>query len=152
MVIGLLFWALTLLCCSYAILFGGRDGRLAAFLILAASALSLPPMFMGEAYGETELIIFAVDLLLLASLYLLMLGSRRYWPIWMVGFHLIAVVTHLSTLLEPSFKPLIYWAMGSFWAIPVLLSMLIGVELDRRAAWRSRASAAASGEGHQRET
>lgn len=152
MLIASLFWALTLLCCSYAILFGGRDGRWAAFLILAASALSLPPMFFEEAYAETELIIFAVDLLLLGSLYVLMLASRRYWPIWMVGFHLVAVVTHLSTLLAPRFTPLVYWAMGSFWAIPVLLSLLIGVELDRRAAWRSRALAAGAGESGEHES
>jgi hypothetical protein len=99
-------------------------------------------MFMAAAYAETESIIFAADLLLLAGLYVLMLRSRRYWPIWMTGFHTIAVVTHLGTLLAPSFAPLIYWAMGSFWAIPVLLSLLIGVELDRRAVLKSRHLAA----------
>jgi Na+-translocating ferredoxin:NAD+ oxidoreductase RnfE subunit len=82
----------------------------------------------------------SVDLLLLGGLYALMLSSRRYWPIWMVGFHLIAVVTHLTTMLTPSFTPQLYRAMGAFWAIPVLFSLLIGVELDRRALARSRAA------------
>lgn len=92
------------------------------------------------------MVVLAVDLFLLAGLYALMLASRRYWPIWIVGFHLVAVITHLSTVVAPSFTPGVYQAMEAFWAIPVLLSMLIGVELDRRAAWRSRAAAAASGE------
>ena len=152
MLIALLFWALTLVCCSYAILFGGRDGRWAAFLILAASVLSLPPMYFEAAYAETEVLIFVVDLLLLAGLYALMLTSRRYWPIRMTGFHLIAVVTHLSTLLAPRFAPLIYWAMGSFWAIPMPLAMIIGVELDRRAMLRARLSAQAPGASYSRES
>jgi len=149
--IGLLYWLLALLCCGYAILLGGRDGRWAGFLFLAASGLTIPAGRLGQAWGKTEYLVLGVDLAFLASLYALMLTSRRYWPIWMVGFHLLAVVTHLSTLMAPDFTPRIYRAMGSFWAIPVLLSLLIGVELDRRAALRSRAAGAASGEGHRHE-
>jgi hypothetical protein len=144
--IGLLFWMLALLSCSHAILFGGRDGRWAAFLILIASGLTLPATLLDQAYWETELTILAADLFLLGGLYAVMLASRRYWPIWMVGFHLVAVVTHLSTLIVPDFTPRMYRAMESFWAIPVLLSMLIGVELDRRAAWKSRRSESGAGD------
>jgi hypothetical protein len=145
------FWMLALLCCGYAILFGGRDGRWAGFLFLAAAGLTAPAILLGQAWGETELLVLGVDLAFLLGLYLLMLTSRRYWPIWMVGFHLVAVVTHLSTLIVPDFTPRMYRAMESFWAIPVLLSMLIGVELDRRAALRSRTAGAAVGEGHRHE-
>jgi hypothetical protein len=134
-----LFWALALLCCSYAVIFGGRDGRWATLLLLAAAGLTAPATLFGRAWGELELAILAVDLLLLSGLYALMLASRRYWPIWMTGFHLVAVVTHLSTMVAPSFTPRLYKAMESFWAIPVLLSLLIGVELDRRALSRARA-------------
>lgn len=141
----MLFWLLALLCCAQAIRFGGRDGRWAAFLILAASALTVPASRLDHAWGETELARLTVDLLLLAGLYALMLASRRYWPIWMAGFHLVAVVTHLSTLITPSFTPAIYRAMGAFWAIPVLISLLIGVELDRRALARSRIPAPSPG-------
>lgn len=151
MLIAILFWLLTLLCCGYAILFGGRDGRWAAFLLLAASLLSLPPTLMDQAYANTELIIFAVDLSLLAGLYSLMLSSHRYWPIWITGFHLVAVVTHLSTMLVPSFTPQLYRAMGSFWAIPISLTLLIGVELDRRALARSRPSSPPPGAKSQHE-
>ena len=151
MLIGLLYWLLTLLCCGHAILLGGRDGRWAGFLFLGASGLTIPAGRLGQSWGKTELLVLGVDLAFLVSLYVLMLNSRRYWPIWMVGFHLVAVVTHLSTLIAPDFTPRAYRAMGSFWAIPVLLSLLIGVELDRRAAWRSRASAPGPGESGQHE-
>jgi len=134
--IGLLFWLLVALSCGHAVIFGGRDGRLAVALIMLASLLTIPATRMGRSWGETELAVLAVDLALLAGLYALMLRSRRYWPVWMAGFHLIAVVTHLSTMLVPAFAPRIYRSLESFWAIPVLLSMLLGVELDRRAARR----------------
>lgn len=114
-------------------------------MILVASALTIPASWLDKAWGETELARLGVDLVLLAGFYVLMLYSRRYWPVWMVGFHVVAVVTHLSTMLAPSVTPQLYRAMGSFWAIPVLLSLLIGVELDRRAAWRLRLSASPSG-------
>ena len=136
MIIAYLFWALALLCCGYAILFGGRDGRWAAFLIIAAAVMTAPATLFGRAWGNIELAIFAVDAGLLLGLYGLMLVSRRYWPIWMTGFHLIAVITHFSTLLAPKFTPALYRALESFWAIPVLLSLLLGVALDRRAARR----------------
>jgi hypothetical protein len=61
------------------------------------------------------------------------LVSRRYWPIWMTGFHLVAVASHISTLIAPGFTPEIYRALAGVWAIPILLSLLLGVELDRRA-------------------
>ncbi|MEA3040561.1 MAG: hypothetical protein QOC65_50 [Sphingomonadales bacterium] len=151
MSIGLLYWLLALLCCTYAIVFGGRDGRWAGFLFLIASGLTIPAGRLGKAWGETELLVLGVDLSFLVGLYVLMLTSRRYWPIWMVGLHLVAVVTHLSTMLTPDFTPRIYRAMESFWAIPVLLSLLIGVELDRRAAWRFRTAAPRAGEGRGHE-
>jgi hypothetical protein len=66
-----------------------------------------------------------------------MLHSRSYWPIWMTGFHLIAVTTHFSVMLAPHYTPAIYRGMQSVWALPVLVSMLIGVALDRQAGLRS---------------
>jgi hypothetical protein len=51
----------------------------------------------------------------------------------MTGFHLIAVTTHLSTLLAPEFTPRIYRGMETLWAVPITLSMMIGIMLDRRA-------------------
>jgi hypothetical protein len=147
MLIGVLFWLLTLLCCSHASVFGGRDGRWASFVWLAAVLLTIPAARLGKSWGETEVWILVVDVLLLASLYTVMLTSRRYWPIYMTGFHLVAVVTHFATMVVPSFTPRLYRAMESFWSIPLLLSLLIGVELDRRAALKSRALAAGAAQG-----
>lgn len=130
---ALLFWLLALLSSAYGSIFGGRDGRWAAVLILLASLLTILAAHLDGHWAKVEVARLLVDCALLVALYALALGSRRYWPIWMTGFHLIAVLTHLSVLLVPSYVPAIYRAFQSFWAIPVLLSFLIGVMLDRRA-------------------
>jgi hypothetical protein len=136
MIVAALFWVLTLLGCGFAAAFGGRDGRWAVFLIIAATLLTIPAMLLGKAWRQTEVGILMVDLLLLASLYALCLRSDRYFPVWMTGFHLVAVTTHVSTLLAPEFTPRVYRALESVWAIPMTLSMIVGIALDRRAGLR----------------
>jgi len=135
--IGLLFWLLTVLGCSYAAALGGRDGRWAAGLIIGASILTIPATRLGASWVRTEYAVLGVDLVLLVGLYVLVLHSSRYFPIWMTGFHSIAVVTHISTLIAPSFAPEIYRALESLWAIPMTLSMMLGIHLDRAAGVRS---------------
>ena len=130
--IGSLFWALTLVGCGYAAAAGGRDGRWAVTLLLTASLLTIPVTRLGHHWARTETGVFAVDLALLVGLYALSLRSQRYFPIWMTGFHLIAVTTHLSAVLAPDITPNLYRAMESLWAVPITLSMVFGVALDRR--------------------
>lgn len=131
-----MFWALTLLGCGYAAAAGGREGRWAAALIISASLLTIPVTRLGEQWARSEFGILGVDLALLAALYALSLRSRTFFPLWMTGFHLVAVTTHLSTMIAPEFTPRVYRAMASLWAVPMTVSMVAGVALDRR--WRSR--------------
>jgi hypothetical protein len=88
MLIGLLFWMLTLVGCAYAAAAGGRDGAWACSLLVGASILSIPAAHIGRHWDQTEWGIFAVDTILLVALGTLMLRSGRYFPVWMVGFQL----------------------------------------------------------------
>lgn len=133
MLIGMTFWILTLASCSYAWWRGGPDGRLAAAMIVAASVLSYPAGEIGAHYHRTEDAILAVDIALLVGLYALSLRSRRFFILWMTGFHLVAVVSHFSTLLLPDVAANIYRALSSFWALPIALVMFFGVRADWRA-------------------
>lgn len=127
-----LFWILTLLACGYAAAFGERDGKWAALLIVAVSLLTIPAARLGHVWGSFEPGVFLVDTGLLLALYILVLRSRRWWPIWMAGFHLLAVTSHLGAWLSSSFLPDIYFAAASFSAIPVPVFMVVGIALDRR--------------------
>ncbi len=138
MIIPILFWLLTLAGCAYAASAGGRDGRWAAGLIISASLMTVPVTLLGRAWQRPELGVLTVDLLLLAGLYALTLGSRRHFPIWMTGFHLIAVATHLGAAVAPEFTPKAYRAVAGLWAIPVTVSMVLGIVLDQHAIARGR--------------
>ena len=132
MTIPILFWLLTLAGCAYAAAAGGRDGRWASILIISASVLTVPVTLLGRSWQRPEMGVLAIDFLLLLSLYLLALSSKRYFPIWMTGFHLIAVVTHLGAAVAPEFTPEVYRGLAGLWAIPVTLSMVLGILLDQR--------------------
>lgn len=130
--IGALFWLLTLVGCGYASVFGGKDGRWVTGLILGASLLTIPATRLGQDWAKTEYLILAVDVGLLIGLVILTLRSDRFYLIWMTGFHLVAVITHLSTLWAAQFTPHIYRALEGLWAIPMTLAMIWGVHRDRR--------------------
>jgi hypothetical protein len=74
----------------------------------------------------------AVDGLLLAGFYALAMTSRRHFPLWLTGFQLVAVTTHLATMIAPSFTPPAYRAMEGLWAIPITISLVLGILLDTR--------------------
>lgn len=132
MLIGILFWALTVIGCAYAAVAGGKDGRWAAGMILCAAVLSIPAAHLGRGWARTEIGVMAVDALLLAGLYVLAMASRRHFPLWMAGFQLIAVTTHIATAIAPSFTPPAYRAMEGLWAIPTTVSLVLGTWLDSR--------------------
>jgi len=131
--VSALFSVLLFGSCAYAWLAGGREARWIVALIITAAVLSVPASHLDYGWRRTQLPVLAVDILLLAGLAVMALRSRSYWPLWMAAFHLISVTTHAATIAQPQLKPLIYFALQSFWSLPLLLVMVAGIMLDRRA-------------------
>ncbi|MEI9850096.1 MAG: hypothetical protein WDN24_03590 [Sphingomonas sp.] len=142
---GYLFTVLLFGSCAYAWLAGGREGRWISLLLLTAAVLSVPASYLDYNWSRTHLPVLIVDALLLIGLVGMALRSRRYWLLWMAGFHLISVSTHAATIAQPQLKPLIYFAMQSFWSLPLLLVMVAGIMLDRRAGLPKNAQAGEAG-------
>ncbi|MEO1167860.1 MAG: hypothetical protein AAFW97_04020 [Pseudomonadota bacterium] len=131
--VALFFWALVIICCTYGAYFGGRTGRWLAVLLIGASLLTLVAQSAQTMLGGAIWPIMLVDLLLFAGLYWLAMRSNRFWPLWVAGFHLITLTTHLAVLLAPSFAARVYIGLATFWSIPGLIIILIGVTMDRQA-------------------
>jgi hypothetical protein len=131
--VGHLFTILLFGSCAYAWIAGGSEGRWIALMIVGAAVLSVPASYLDHGWSHTQIPVFGVDLMLLAGLVAMALRSRSYWPLWMVAFHLISVTTHAATIAQPALRPLIYFALQSFWSLPLLLAMVAGIMLDRRA-------------------
>lgn len=133
MVAALAFWVLAICCCGYAAVAGGRDGRAIAAIYLSACVATVVAWWVQPDWRHTNQATFAVDLVLLVALVALALRSQRWFPIWFAGLHLLAIVSHAGSILAPGFAYKVYFLMQAFWAVPMLLSLAIGVALDRRA-------------------
>jgi hypothetical protein len=121
-----------LLCVIYGSAVGGRTGRAGSAIFVGATALTAVGATLDPTWASTSFAVFAVDAACLVLLAILALYSNRFWPIWAVGFQTVAVATHVATLLIPEIVPKAYYAMLSFWSIPILWVMVAGTRKDRR--------------------
>jgi hypothetical protein len=133
MLMAYIYISLVVICCGYAAIRGGGDGRWAAAIMLSGIILSVAAAHVDHSYSHTVTWIFGIDAAVLAALFVLSIRSRRYWPVWMTAFHGVSVATHIATLVDPTFLPKAYQAMVSVWVLPMLLVMLLGIMTDRRA-------------------
>jgi hypothetical protein len=131
--VALLFAILMFASCAYASFAGGREGRWVSLLVISAAFLSIPASYLDYGWHRVQVPVLIVDLLLLGGLLWVSLQSRRFWPLWMTAFHLLSVSTHIARLAEESLPPLVYFALQSFWSLPLFLVMVGGIMLDRRA-------------------
>lgn len=116
-----------LLTCAVTWLRGQQPERFGAAVLLVGSvttvvAESLP----GLRVGAAQLGILAVDLLVLAGFLALVLKTNRFWPLWVSGFHLVGVATHLATLCYPSILPQAYVLVQGLWAYPIMVAIVVG--------------------------
>ena len=128
----LLFNALFVGSCGYALLRGGAPERIAAALLVAtieASWLLLTPLAIR--FRHVELGVFFVDIALFGSLYALSLPCRRFWPIWITACQGLGMVSHLAV-----FAPhVIQWAYGNavqLWSYPMLILLGVGTYRHRQ--------------------
>lgn len=121
-----------LLCVVYGSVAGGRTGRAGSVIFVAASLLTAAGGMLNPQYTSTSYAVFAVDIGCLLALVMLAVNSNRFWPIWAVGFQIVAVATHIATIWMPDFVPKAYYAILSFWSIPILWVMVAGTRKDRQ--------------------
>lgn len=132
MALPILFWALTILCCTYGAVFGGRDGRMVAAIFITGALLTIPAQILQESWNQVAWPVMIVDFAVLVGLYWVAMRTNRWWPLWVTGFHLIAMTSHLAVLVAPHFAARVYFGLATLWAVPMLLVILIGVARDRR--------------------
>ena len=126
----LAFYSALLLCAAYASVNGGRTGKIGSAIFILATILSAAAVQMNPNWAGTSLGLFAVDAGCLLALLILALMSNRFWPIWALGFQIVAVATHLATLSIPDVVPKSFQALLSFWTIPILWVMVAGTHKD----------------------
>lgn len=132
--IAFLFWLLVIASCGYAAAQGSRDGRWIAGFYFSAILLTVPAQLIQQNWVlGTNWPVFIVDLYQMGGLYWLSMRARSYWPLWVVGFQVGVLTSHLATLVTPTYAFRLYFLLATLWSIPQLLVMIVGVTLDRRA-------------------
>ena len=127
-----LFAALVFFSCGFASLFGGRDGRYVSLTFLVAWLGSLPVNLLDSPRSiGSEAYLSALDLAILVALSAVARTSRRYWPLWVLGFHFANMATDWIILLHQDFRTSVGYLLHAFWSVPELLVMPIGIQLDR---------------------
>lgn len=129
----ILFWILVLCTCGFAAKCGGWEGRWFACIYLAQCLLMVLASYLDWTWSRTNWPTVAVDTFLLVAFSILALTTRRFWPIWVFGFHLITMSAHLATLISQSVPFRAYYSLATMWAIPKLLVVIFGISLDLRA-------------------
>ena len=134
------FRILLVLVAAYALLRGGRDGRQVGIILVLgviATELVLPPV--KERFDAVETNLMLVDLAVFAGFLWVALRSDRFWPMWIAGLQLTAILGHVLKLIDAQLFSRAYAAALVFWAYPMLLILAIGVwRGTRRAQERSK--------------
>ena len=133
MIVALLFWGLLLACCGFASAYGGWAGRAVSLAYLLAVLATIPASLVDTDWSDPQLAVLGVDAALLAALIWTALRSDRWFPVWFAGFHLVAVISHVASILAPGYAAKVYFIFQSIWTVPMLMTLVIGVARDRHA-------------------
>lgn len=123
--IAVLFIALWLGVCAYALWRGGQPERLVAVMFLIAAPLS-SAVYSSRLWHGMQIGIFTVDVVMLGLLVMIALRANRYWPIGMAAMQVLQVVGQLLKLVDRDMPILIYWIGAAVWAYPMLTLLLLG--------------------------
>lgn len=103
---------------------GGAAERWGALTALAGS-LASTLTGLNQNWQGLLIELFVIDLSVLASFWWLTFRSNRFWPYWVTGWQLVAVLVHAQRALFEDILPAPYALMSMYLAYPMLLLIAI---------------------------
>jgi hypothetical protein len=138
------YYSILFLVSAFAFWCGRTDERVAAAICIVATFASNIVYEPRGAYAGVEMGVFAVDAATFAGFALIALRSERFWPLWLAGFQLTTVFSHLLKAIQLDLMPQAYAAAARFWVYPIFLIIVVGTwRSHRRRAQRKRELASA---------
>jgi hypothetical protein len=125
-----IYYTILFLVSAFAFWCGRTDERVAAAICVLATFASNIVYEPRGAYAGVEIGVFLVDAATFAGFALIALRSERFWPLWLAGFQLTTVFSHLLKAIELDLMPQAYAAAARFWVYPIFLIIVVGT-------WRS---------------
>lgn len=124
----LIYFALLVITCGYAVKEGGQPERLASLAIaLGVVATYLLPFDPTHSFRSVELPELLIDIVALAAFVAIAAVANRFWPMWLAALHLVGVGIHGVKGYEPNLLPTIYAAASGKIGYGLLIIIAAGV-------------------------
>jgi hypothetical protein len=139
----IIFRALLVASCGYALWRGRSDERIVALVCLGAtlaSRLAFSPV--NVRYSGVEAGLLLIDLAVLGAFVTVALRSRRFWPLWVAGLQLTSSAAHLMKAVDEHLLPVAYGAAIALWSYPILIILAVATWRGERALNELRSAAA----------
>jgi hypothetical protein len=134
-----LFRILLALVALYAFLRGSRDERYAgAIMVVATIATHLAWSPLHSRFSGLETEVMAIDLIVFAGFLWIALRSERFWPLWVAGLQLTAILGHVMKVVDMGLLSRAYGAALMFWSYPIVFILAIGTWRGHRRLERQR--------------
>lgn len=104
---------------------GGSDERLAAGGFVLGWAITLA--FRDKSWFGTQWGAFGVDAAYLMLIVFVALRSKRFWPLFAAGFHLLGVITHAAHMVDSKLNAWTYATASVIWTHLLLVAIGCGV-------------------------
>jgi hypothetical protein len=127
----IIFNAILLGSCGYALLRGTRDAKIVAIVTLVASFATL---LLFRTYSEVETGVLVVDTLTFLAFTAVAIKSDRFWPLWISGLQLTTTFGHLLKAFEDQLVPIAYAVALRSWSYPIQIILAVAVWRSQRRA------------------
>jgi hypothetical protein len=117
----------------YVLLRGRRDERhIGIILVLGVIATHLVISPLSSRFAAVETHVMAVDIVVFAGFLWVALRSERFWPLWIAGLQLTAILGHVLKVADASLFSRAYGAALVFWSYPIVLILAVGTWRNHR--------------------
>ena len=128
-----IFWALVLSVSAYVFCFGGWEERLVTSILVAAYFATFVFSRLGSLdWLKPQFSILLSDSLASALLLIIALRSKRFWPLPIVAFQILPVLTQLVTSLGEN---LVSYGLGvaqGAWSYLQLIILVVATNRSRK--------------------
>jgi hypothetical protein len=121
------YWLVLFAVAGYAFVRGKQDERAAAIVCIVATIGSvLLNSRLSERFSHVEYGVLTVDFLTLFAFTAIALRTERFWPLWVAGFQLTTIFSHLFKAIQFDLLPQAYAAAARLWVYPIFIAIVVG--------------------------